>query len=1142
MSTNETRDLLFKHLDERDPSLAAHLRAAVDSMGRPGGIGLKMAAHAVREFGALLPGALGVKRKRREDAKQSLARLAPRWVALPRPVDSDSVEVGSGKSPEVAGVRIDPGLFRDTQSAFRELESADDFVDIMAAMVRILDPLGQPAYHAKVEAGVRDWFQLHQWFVERCHARDLDALEKEREVFLRKYELYEASLGAIFSRAIDTMPELMDLATKPPTDPAIVEQAIALLKKAEHRRRFFHTIADPAWLRPLDAAGFFQDPFDPVREGQIISFPPWPQSQYLIKVAAAEGKLVAEILRRLGATENDTVRADFVVSATEMDIAYAASLVPVFVRWLRTPILGRLSLLLGKLVTRLAAGGACKEASKLLGAMLQFDPPEADVKYFRRVRPRLGPYEVGMTLNETETAMVEKCGEALLDLTCARLRAVIVLEHGKGEDDFSYIWKEALDASEEYEQDVKAALATAVVRTSIALAARSEAACGTVLDRLAKEDASFFRRVTLHVLATCPGTDPRRRAALMDRSAFGNYGIRPEYDALLAAAWPSLEAADRSQIIEWTREDSDPQWFVERETERRGQPPTEEEIREFSERRQVTRLEPVAGLLEGADKAHYNALKSRVEPFERPSRGVISWVGPTSPMSPDDLAGETPQEVLKFLRAWVPEEGVGGASPEGLLRVLVPHIGAHAKEWAPLAPEFQDRVRPTFVRAFVEGVTEAATDPTLEWKPVLTLCEWILSRTDSDETSMSEGEDLTWLASRRSVADLLRGALREKLGLPFEHREQVLAILNALSRDSDPKPSDATVEARDLATEALNSTRGKALHAIVEYALWCARNLKAQGRDPESWFDEIPEAKALFEQKIDPASEKSESIRAVLLQYLPNLGYLDRKWHEQAILKLLEPLGAVWDAYVLTAPVYQELAPVLGPLYLRAAERTEHKDSEAGLEVEDRFADHVLLLYVHFRESVPQSDDILRAFFQNASVRQRAQFIRFAGWHAKEGNLPPAGVKRLMEVLERRITAVSASGNTEDREELAAWEGLFGAPTFPDDWLLKIARIAIPISPGHRMEQTMAQRVGSMADRDLVAALEILSLVANKDLGPWGTYNWNESAMKVLGLAIAAGGELKGKAESTINAFTEQGYSQFEPLLRAPEPGKGQSS
>ena len=66
-----------------------------------------------------------------------------------------------------------------------------------------------------------------------------------------------------------------------------VEKAIALIGRAEHYRLFFDRLENPNWISRLHAKGYFKKPPATIEDKvkATVSFPLWPESRYLIRVA-----------------------------------------------------------------------------------------------------------------------------------------------------------------------------------------------------------------------------------------------------------------------------------------------------------------------------------------------------------------------------------------------------------------------------------------------------------------------------------------------------------------------------------------------------------------------------------------------------------------------------------------------------------------------------------------------------------------------------------------------------------------------------------------------------------------------------------------------------------------------------------------
>ena len=67
---------------------------------------------------------------------------------------------------------------------------------------------------------------------------------------------------------------------------ATVGRAIQEIQKGYAQYQyFFDRLNSPAWLEPLRDQHLFQQPPDPVRDGQYVRFPFWPESRYLVRMA-----------------------------------------------------------------------------------------------------------------------------------------------------------------------------------------------------------------------------------------------------------------------------------------------------------------------------------------------------------------------------------------------------------------------------------------------------------------------------------------------------------------------------------------------------------------------------------------------------------------------------------------------------------------------------------------------------------------------------------------------------------------------------------------------------------------------------------------------------------------------------------------
>ncbi|MBI5168201.1 MAG: hypothetical protein HZA61_01810 [Candidatus Eisenbacteria bacterium] len=1133
--TNEEFDRLLAQISLIDADLAAHLAAAKECKDRPGPLNLKLAAHAIREFNLIYPEARGVEppRRRRRDTP---GRAAPGVVVES---DRDAATTDPSAAADADPARRDSGEEMPADDPDHGVCSGGDEDALAKMLLRALalnDPTGLHARNLPPTAAL--WNRLQKWFVGRCHYRKgLARLEDQRPEFETKWSRLLGILHSIHGPILTVLPELQVLGRQDPSSPGASESIQALISKPEAFRRFLVEYAGAQWFSFLNAQGYFESPYEPVVEGDIISFPPWPQSQYMARIAASCPNEIAEfILRRGGDIRNALIQIDLVAAAVAMPPDVAARLVTRFGRWLQRGVSLRVPFQLGDLCVRLATGGQHRAALRLLSLMLSCNEPSSGgADHFRRVNPRLNPHAYEMILKQCEAALLPTCGLELHQTLVRQLRAVVHAEHGAGYDDYSWMWADDLGAEEDFSDGIAEALVAAVVRVARRHLESHPEDLGDFLGHLAVPPQAIFRRLQLFLLAEI---DPSSRPALdrlIDRAIFDDPLARIEYRLLLSEAWEYLAQADQEMILAWilagpSQQDDDvtDQAMADREAQRTEQ----------KETWQYYWLKPIAGSISGEARDLYESL-SRTRSAERAPRGFrrFSWVGPTSPLASDELRAMSPKEVISYLRAWIPAAEMMTPSPEGLARELVEVIKARREEWSGAALEFQRGLDLAYVRALFEGLAdEHGGETTLDWLVILELCEHIVGI--AAPTAPSEpGAALSRHSEvLRAMATLLQRALRGQLGLRLEHRARVWGVIERLAHDADPEPMEHERLRGRLAEPeviALNSVRGVAMHAAVEYALWVARMLKSEGRTPNSWFEEVPEVRALFDEKLDVGREPCGAIPSVLAHYLPNLLYLDREWLRASVDRMFGGLGDAWEVYLLFGQVHLGVVPMLYESYLGAcrglgSESANERTNDLG----QALAVHVLLLNAYCAEVMPGFDELLEAFFEHASPELRSHFLGQAGWHV-EGN-PEIGAKpleRIMAVVERRVRIAAASSSTAESAELSNWEPLCRASAFPDAWVAEMAKLALRASPGVAADLWLPERTGKIADTDLASALELLLLAASRPLMPLGLHNWTEPATKIIRLAVAQGGNLRETAREVVNQFSERGYSGYEGLL-----------
>lgn len=288
-------------------------------------------------------------------------------------------------------------------------------------------------------------------------------------------------------------------------------------------RRFFEGIPDGRWLESLREEGFFANlPGPETDEEGTGVLPSWPQSGYLVRVAAVEPEKVKEIVLELPNTENVRVHEDVAEAACAMPPRLAAEVVPKVMEGLDSPYYtSALPRNLGELVAHLASGGFTEEALRLARELLALVPQEDEggevaLLATRDPRPRFRPPEVyGEVIEVCLEPLIDAAGERTFETLCDLLEDAIrvSLDLRTGEEseylryeDGVYMLRPAIEDSP-YNDDCGPLGETSIYRLLSAvrdageqIAAADPSTTARLAEALEAKDKETFDRLALHLL------------------------------------------------------------------------------------------------------------------------------------------------------------------------------------------------------------------------------------------------------------------------------------------------------------------------------------------------------------------------------------------------------------------------------------------------------------------------------------------------------------------------------------------------------------------------------------------------------------------------------------------------------------------
>jgi len=922
-----------------------------------------------------------------------------------------------------------------------------------------------------------------------------------------------------------------------------------------HSRYFFAGLDNPVWFPHLAKQGIFERPPEPIKTDKGIIMPDWEVTGYLIRMAKIHADEVAEIATRIK-TENFLVYEQLTVAAIQMPARPAAKIAQAAINWLVVPNQFSLVNHCGELTVHLAAGDEWNPAIALCKALIEttVNPvPESmkDNPYFRLpARFKHDIYEVERFIRNRIPALADIQFEEVIDLLGKQLVKTMSLD--QSDPKYSY-WRHAVEDSP---QNIGHGECNDVLMEAIRdlLLNWSEHDAGRVMPILREyidHEWFIFRRIALYVIQVSKQTYAElAKQLLMNRVLLYDMMIHHEYMHLLRNCFDLLTHDQQQQLLAWILDGPKEQEGVSEEKQ--------------EARRSLWIRDRLHMLREHLSQDLVSQLDSLNLQFGEPEHPdfliyTTSWCGSVSPSTQTQIEEMSDNELVEFLKTFTSGRDFRDPTSEGLSDTIKSAVLDDPARFARLAPQLVDeRTKASYVYAVLGGFEAAWKDgKNFEWEPVIHLCELLVSlpqvsKQDSGQDS-SEEDPVKWNYISGAVADLLEESLkRDEHAIPPDYLPRIREMILKLVEDPHPTPE----EEKDMlvggntspAILSLNCNRGKAMRALINYALRFARVKYAEQQGKEATFPNSkrmePEVQQVLDNKLDKTKDASLAVHSVFGWYLPNLLYLDRKWSEESLQRIFpsEPAAseyweAAWDSYIgYVGRLFTDLYRLLRPQYLRAITNMEQgaltkpsRERPSG-----RVAEHLMLAYINDLEKLEDPEGLLIHFYRHAPDHVREHAVWFL-WHVLQEQKPRKNddlwlkLRRLWEV--RVAVVLEADASYEIREELSGYA--WWLKNTPEN-LGELYNLLEPIVPclevgtqGRHFLEYLAEQ----AEAFPTEASRFLLRMAKE--APGSIYLSREDPVRQILEAANRSGEAEAKknVHDIVNLFGERGDYRYGDLL-----------
>ncbi|MDE2795299.1 MAG: hypothetical protein OXL34_10815 [Gemmatimonadota bacterium] len=925
-------------------------------------------------------------------------------------------------------------------------------------------------------------------------------------------------------------------------NPATVAKALELIEQgAENHSYFFSKLKSPEWIEPLVEAGFFKDPPPPRKHGDYVSYPTWPESKYLKRMAPVAPTRVADVVGQLPDTDNISVHEDLARAAISLEAKSMARWATREARWIsrQQHIQFPLGEALGAVIERLAKLGKTGAALELARSLLAIrcvvdsdrpgfvrEPPQpygsglegsngepADEEHREiselaasvvaqlssRIVGQLSSYEYREFVDRHVPALLTHGGIKTFEMLCDLLEEAVESDRlGRYSES---IWRPAIEPHGQNQgTDVSDSLIDAIRDASVELVDNG-VTLATVIESLARRRSPIFGRMILHLASERHEQNPELAAELAAcEDHFRDERLLHEYSRLLGAVFPAMDDVSKNRVMKWISEGPAFHDSFAGDVEER---------RKWTIYWQRRRLAWIHRDLDEEWKKRYTAIIAELGEPEHPdfTSYTTSWMGPTSPVSGEELGSLSPEEIAQYVKSWQPSGDPMAPDEEGLAGILEALVAEAPSGFLEARKAFLE-VPTRYVSAVLQGLSQAVRDDvSIDWAATIDLMSWIAAR----QSNHSE-----WRSVRQDCIRLLETGLRDDL-IDTRLRKAVWTIIDVAADDSDPTPEVDSQFAGDLSTQSISTVRGNALHAVVTYSLWVYRSvMETRGARPGVLgMDRVPEVRARLERHLDPEIDPSPAIRSVYGQWFPHLVLLDEAWARRHVERIFpddqpELRDAAWETYLRFCRVYNLPFEMLRGQYLQAVDRLDEmgeRDSTTRENIGGFLGEHLVTMAGRGLVAWSDDDGLLRRFFENTEPEGARRPIWVIGRYLsdEENEIPDEAVHRFQRLADELLGLLEEAGR-ERMGHLSRLGWWFASGRFDPEWTLERLTRLLKLAGAAKPSFAVMDSLAEMSTNHPAKTFEVLSLLVKTSTdGPGRSVlvGRSEPARVILGAALA---------------------------------------
>ena len=364
--------------------------------------------------------------------------------------------------------------------------------------------------------------------------------------------------------------------------------------------------------------------------------------------------------------------------------------------------------------------------------------------------------------------------------------------------------------------------------------------------------------------------------------------------------------------------------------------------------------------------------EEKVEPPSEEPFVQVRWGGRRPPLTKEDILKMNNVDLVKYLKEFKTEDSWEGPTEEGLAEVLRSAVKENPNKFVEELHLFID-VKYKYIYNILYGLEDAWKEKkSFSWGKLFDFIKKYMTKENFlEEGKKEQGKDWYPYHIINVVADLIQeGTRSDSWAFSENYFKQTEEIINILLDILEKLPKKEEITHRDFVTEALNTSYGRVIIAIILFSL-----RKARVEDKKGIKKEIKWESTQYDNLLSKGIIEAFTLFG---EYMPNFAYLNKPWVEQKI-KEFESFSsdnikwqAFMEGYLYGYRVYQDLYKLMRNHYIKAIESNFGKE-----RTENRLIQHITIGYLRGNESLEGKESLFKKIIDKWNYTQLNEIVDF---------------------------------------------------------------------------------------------------------------------------------------------------------------------